>query len=72
MENVIVQVDGKNYPIPYGTHTLGNNRYTVNSMGIFRVNNFECTKIYGGVVLDTNSQLVVDIELRGLYRTITK
>lgn len=72
MDNVIVTIDSDTLSFPHGTYKLGANLYQVNSMGIFKTNNFQTVKLFGGNTHhSSNDKLVVDIELRGLHRTIT-
>lgn len=73
MENVIVILENDTLSFPHGMYRVGANVYQINSMGVFRTDNFGTKKLFGGnIQLSNEDRLVGTIELRGLYRAIMK
>lgn len=72
MAHTIV-IENVQYTIPFGDYKVSSNTYAVNGLGIFRTTNFGTQKIWGdNNRVSENERLIVDIELRGLYRTIVE
>jgi len=73
MDNVIVILENDTLSFPHGMYKVGQNVYSINSMGIFRTDNFGTKKIFGGnIELSNEDRIVGAIELSGLYRAIMK
>lgn len=69
IDMLVILPDNEALRIHYGEYNLGYAVYTVNSLGIYRTNNFGTQKLLGDNV---KLNEVTAIELRGLYRSIMK